>query len=67
VHVNAGELEVIWPLHRSHYLNVPEAGMVNMDVVDAPPAPSVVATPGRPFAAAGQRSARRESADDRPQ
>jgi hypothetical protein len=47
--VSVSELEVVWPLHRSHYLSVPEAGMVNMTAVDEPP--SLIATPGRELAA----------------
>jgi hypothetical protein len=32
--VTGAELEVAWPLHRWHYLNVPDLGRVNMETVD---------------------------------
>ena len=50
--MNAGELEVVWPLHRWHYLSVPDPGMVtDMAAVDATPSPPIVETPGRELAA----------------
>jgi hypothetical protein len=49
--MNLGDLEVVWPLHRWHYLSVPEAGMVNMAAVDEPRLPPIVETPGRQLVA----------------
>ena len=46
--MNVSELEVVWPLHRSHYLSVPDAGRVNMTAVEEPP--PLIATPGRELA-----------------
>jgi hypothetical protein len=43
------ELEVIWPLHRRHYLNPPDSGTLDAgaDAISVP----LVATTGREFAA----------------
>jgi hypothetical protein len=49
--VNVSDLEVIWTLHRWHYLSVPDPGMVNMAAVEAPLSPPIVPTPGRELAA----------------
>jgi hypothetical protein len=46
--VTPGELEVIWPLHRWHYLSVASdhPRMVNMEGVEASMSLPLVATPG---------------------
>jgi hypothetical protein len=44
------ELEVIWPLHRWHYLSLPAPERVNMETVDESLSVTVV-TPGRELAA----------------
>jgi hypothetical protein len=55
---SAGELEVVWPLHRWHYLSVtsdhpllPDPRMVNMAGVDESLSLPLVVTPGRVLAA----------------
>jgi hypothetical protein len=49
---NVVDLELVWPLHRSHYLNVPdpERERTVMAVVDVTSSPPLVVTPGRELA-----------------
>jgi hypothetical protein len=45
--VHLGELEVIWPRHKSDYLFVPHPELVNMETVEAPLSPPIAAIAGR--------------------
>jgi hypothetical protein len=45
------DLVVVWPLHRWHYLNVPDPEIVNMTAVDESLSLPIVVTPGRALAA----------------
>ena len=49
--MEVSDLEVVWPLHRWHYLNVPDPARVNMEAVDESLSSPLVATPERELAA----------------
>ena len=49
--MKTSELEVIWPLHRRHYLSLPDPRQVLTEAIDAPRSEPLVATTGRELAA----------------